>query len=101
MKLIERLSQDADLLNVIKTVNKKLTKTDYILAETILNETREIDIENNRYKRIIEKFLAKAESQLTKAKEDMEDNKPAKSIIHSKKSWHYTQQTIKLIERFN
>lgn len=89
MKLLEKLNKklklnDDQFLDTIKIVSKKLAKADYLLAETIFNETKEVEIENNHFKKTIEKFIAKAEKELIKAKEDLENNKPAKSIIHSK-----------------
>ncbi|MCK5123511.1 MAG: VWA domain-containing protein [Candidatus Pacebacteria bacterium] len=101
LKLTEKLSHDKDLLNVIKIVNKKLTKADYLLAETIFNETKEVAIENNRFKKIIEKFIAKAEKELAKANEDTVNNKSAESINHSEMSWHFSQMALRLIERYN
>lgn len=96
LKLLERLINNNQSLDIVKNVNKKLTKADYVLAETILNEAKEMEIESNQFKKRIKRLLAKAEKELIKAKLNSENNKPVKSIIHSKKSWHYSQAAIKL-----
>ncbi len=103
LKLLEKISKklkinDPDLFSSFEKVENRLAKADYLLAETAIDEAKNTEVKNDRFKKRIEKIIKKAEKELKKAKQDLENDKPIKSIIHSKRSWSYSQMAMRLAE---
>ena len=87
--------------NLFKTFNEvsnNLTKADYLLAKIAIDELKNTEIKNNRFKKRIEKLIEKSEKEFKKAKQKLEKNKPIKSIAYSQKSWIYSKMAMRLTE---
>ena len=97
-KISKKLKINDSELSSLEIAENRLAKADYLLAEITLNELKNTEIKNDRFKKRIEKLIKKAEKELIKAKKDLENDKPVKSINHSKKSWSYSQMAIRLAE---
>ena len=98
-KISKRLKiNDPELFSILEIVENRLSKADYLLAEIAINQAKNTEIKNNRFKKRIEKLIKKSEKELKKAKQKMEKDKPIKSITHSKRSWVYSQIAMRLAE---
>ena len=91
---------------ILNKVSDDLAKADYLLAETILQETKE-EIENletdelNRKQKkllkIIQKRIKKAENYLEQSEKQKTNKNYSRSIHYSMRSWNLSKQSKSLL----
>ena len=83
------------LKNVFKKTITKLVKADQLLAKISLSDAKDVLIQNQKLKKIIELQIKKAEEELKKAEQELVKNKPDRAILRFVKAWLNSQLTIK------
>jgi hypothetical protein len=104
-----RKNKCKDLKSILPILNKSvndLNQADYLLSETILNETKK-ELENldkdklnkkqKKLLKIIDKRIKKAENYLKKAKKQRLKKNYSKSIYYSMRTWNLSKQNKYLI----
>jgi hypothetical protein len=76
----------------------KLTKADKLLSITAIDDAKSIEVENPWAKRIVDWQVAKAEEELDKAYEYLDNDMPDKAITHFKLAWIHAQVAIKVAQ---
>jgi len=76
-----------------------LAEADQILAGVALDDARDATVNNPRFQRAYDRYLAKAEQQMDKATAAFEDGRATRAIKYFKNAWYYAQQAIKYTNR--
>jgi hypothetical protein len=94
-----RLEAMETALAPFQTALDYLTAADQILAEVALNDALNMTVNNPRFERNYNRYIAKAEQQMDSAVVALEDGRATKAIKYFKKSWSYAQRAIKYASR--
>jgi len=89
---------DSTTEDEVGEVIDKLTKADKILAVTAIDDAKSIEVDNAWAKRIVDWQIAKAEEELDKAYEYLDNDMPDKAITHFKLAWIHAQVAIKVAQ---
>ncbi len=76
-----------------------LAEADQILAGVALDDARDATVNNPRFQRAYDRYLAKALQQMDKATAAFEDGRATRAIKYFKNAWYYAQQAIKYTNR--
>ena len=96
LKAAERI--DPTIEDEVGEVIAKLTKADKILSITAIDDAKSLEVENPWAKRIVDWQIAKAEEELDKAYEYLDNDVAGEAIIHFKLAWIHAQVAIKVAQ---
>ena len=77
----------------------KLVKADELLAKIALKDAVNTPVKWSKFQKFVERRLGKAEGQIIKAEEKLENNCYISAIKHYKLAWKYAQNAIKFAEK--
>ncbi len=92
----KRLNLSEEIKGVFNEVINNLVESDKLLARTIIEDAKAIDVKEPRLQKTVEHLIAKAEEEYQKALEELEKPNQERAITRFSRSWLFAELAIKI-----